>query len=702
MPRTEQIIPNYTVPHVATYINDNSVFTESTYTAPESGLRMLCVFASNKGEDRVLKTFNRLDDFVSEYGKPNFKKYGQPQYNADAALRSGNAIVHCMRVAPDNATYANVVISALVKEAEYAPNAAGVQTEVTTDATDGKKYITETDGSQVEVIDPATISTSLQVTFVSESIDGIVNKDTFNESVDALRERDATDGYRKIPIIGFISKGRGAYGSNFRVRFTNDIRADKENGYRNYILYLLEHEDGLAVKEYFNGTLIEYAVEGQQNICFDTLVNDSRKPKASNKINAYVCHENVEELYELYAAVAEAAGATPVIYDDFDLLTGFMRNSLNTIPYLTINTAPSSTELDARINALTTTDNNFARIDSISGNAGVAFGGGNDGDFAEKDADTFAMYLEREYKKAFTTDTTVEPTAGANPDASYYKTTDGTVTRKYDQRIFSKRAFPCEVILDANYSEEIKLLLYGLIAKRTDAKGYIDSGIKTTVESIITLWSYGDLAVIDDRLIEKEIQNYKVRDPYTGKAITVTTTYFIASKLPTHYMTYGSHVPFVGEQYALLSDALINSVRPRIDADDLEIKQTLYDLQLNCFDEVRNNTHARYTQVTGQTILSDLSDGNNMMVLLEMKRKLEDYNHSKLFNFAEASDRAIFTSGANELFTNYTNNKCRSYNVYFDMNEFEEQRSIIHCYLAVVFKTMAKRAIIEIDINKRV
>jgi len=44
----------------------------------------------------------------------------------------------------------------------------------------------------------------------------------------------------------------------------------------------------------------------------------------------------------------------------------------------------------------------------------------------------------------------------------------------------------------------------------------------------------------------------------------------------------------------------------------------------------------------------------------------------------------------------------RDADVSFAMNKWEEERSILHCYLWVIFKTINKRQIIEIDINKRV
>jgi len=139
-----------------------------------------------------------------------------------------------------------------------------------------------------------------------------------------------------------------------------------------------------------------------------------------------------------------------------------------------------------------------------------------------------------------------------------------------------------------------------------------------------------------------------------------------------------------------------------IDADDIDTKEALYTNRVNFFECIAEDTYVRGVQGTSQKQWSDLSEENNVAVVLEMKRILEEFVSSKLYNFAEAEDRVLFTQDADRLFADYRNKKVRSFNVYFDMNAFEEERSILHCYLAVVFRTIAKRGIIEIDINKRV
>ena len=132
------------------------------------------------------------------------------------------------------------------------------------------------------------------------------------------------------------------------------------------------------------------------------------------------------------------------------------------------------------------------------------------------------------------------------------------------------------------------------------------------------------------------------------------------------------------------------------------VKEEFYKLRLNYYQAVAENKFIRGTQSTSQNIWSDLTEENNMIVLLEMKRKLEDMVAKLTYNLAEPEDRKRFEEDAQRMFATYPGNKIREFAVEFKMSAWEEERSILHCYLSVVFRTMVKRGIIEIDINKRV
>ena len=157
-----------------------------------------------------------------------------------------------------------------------------------------------------------------------------------------------------------------------------------------------------------------------------------------------------------------------------------------------------------------------------------------------------------------------------------------------------------------------------------------------------------------------------------------------------------------GERYATLSGYTKNSIRPLIDADDMEIKEKLLtEYQINYIEAIDEDTYIRGTQNTSQVKNSDLSEENNVQVLLEIKRKIERMAGKRRYEFSDEDELRIFRQDCEEIFSSYKGTKCRSIDVQVSMNKWERTRSIVHVYLAIVFRTFQKRAIIEIDVNPR-
>lgn len=648
MPRQGQIIPEYLVPHVQTYINDNSIFTDTVSSPSEDGIRSIHVFASAKGEDGVLKAFDNYTDYLEEYGTPNYALYGQPCYMPYVALLGGNAKCWCMRIMPETATYANAIIVANVKK--------GTKTVVVTPA---EEEVLGEDGSVVTPAKPEVTEEKpiLLVKFTSVKVDDLTDK----ESLAALMiEQTSTtagdDGYAQYPIMAIAAKGRGAYGNSLRLRITTDTASDTENDYKNYVFEVLDSDGGLTKKETFYGSLVENSVVANTSLYVEDVIGDDLN--GSKKLEVAVSSANLNAIYELYkSTVTLADNEEYVPFDEFDFVGGMTKSKVAINGYSVDNTDDDALTLD--------------RTD------GILLSGGDDSTFdAAANATERDNAINAEYLKAF---------QGEEP---------------YDTAILSKRRSPAEFIMDAGYSNDVKMAIAQLALKRYDARCIIDAGIINTTTSAKN-WA-SDMLALDDRIISKECQHFKVKDPFTGKIMPVTITYFLAAELPNHYANYGNHIPFVGSRYAQLTGYVKNSLKPMIDADDLDTKESLYNNRVNFFECIAEDTYVRGTQGTSQTIWSDLSEENNVAVMLDMKRQVEEYVGTKLYNFAEPEDRALFTEDVDRMFADYINSKVRSFSVVFDMNAYEEERSILHCYLSIVFRTMAKRGIIEIDINKRV
>ena len=611
MPINGQIIPSLLQPHVKTYINDNTVFSQETAVV-EDGIRTICVFTSDQGRDNKLMLMKSLSAYVEEFGQPNFKLHGQPCLMPYGFLSSDNANVYCMRVMPENATYACNILAAEV-EIDEDSNVMNIKHCV----------------QSIAVSKPEELSAKMS---------------------QMLSTAESTNIY---PLMAFYCKGRGNYGNTLRVRLSSDITSDKQNEYKNFAIEVLDAKNGLTLKETFARlSLDEDVIVRNEPMFMEDILND--ETTGSIKIGVKVCVESIQELLELHNISFD----TQIESHLFDPLFG--KDKLNKkVP--TINIV--STENSVR------SGNTYVNLTEIEG---IALANGTDGDFAVG-----------------------TPRRQENIDAVFIKAFEGEL----DRTILSKRRTPAEIILDAGYSDDVKSSLIGLFSKREDAFGIIDGGILNNSTELIQ-WAT-DMSSKGARIFSKEAQHYQMRDPITGKKIKVTTTYFLATKLPTHFKQVGRHIPFTGEEYAKLSGHIKNSLLPVIDADDTDLKEILVDNRVNYYEAIGENNFIRGVQHTSQPIWSDLSEENNMHVLLKMKREIESMVASLSYDFAEASDRKLFTESADRLLSQYRG-MCRTAVVKFDQTAFEEQRSIIHCYLEVVFKSIIKTGIIEIDINPRV
>lgn len=611
MPINGQIIPSLLQPHVKTYINDNTVFTQETAVV-EDGIRTICVFTSDQGRDNKLMLMKSLSAYVEEYGQPNFKLHGQPCLMPYGFLSSDNANVYCMRVMPENATYACNILAAEV-EIDEAASVMNIKHRV----------------ESISISKPEELSAKMN---------------------QMLATAESTNVY---PLMAFYCKGRGNYGNTLRVRLSSDITSDKQNDYKNFAIEVLDSRNGLTLKETFARlSLDEDVIVRNEPMFMEDILNDD--DNGSTKIGVKVCVNSIEELLELHNISFDKEIESEL----FDPIFGKDKTN-NKVPTINIVTVDTSLNSDV----------NYVNLTEIEG---ISLANGTDGDFAVGTA-------KRQ----------------ENIDSMFIKAFEGEI----DRIILSKRRTPAEIILDAGYSDDVKSSLIGLFSKREDAFGVIDGGILNNSTELVQ-WAT-DMSSKGSRLFSKEAQHYQMRDPITGKKIKVTTTYFLATKLPTHFKQVGREIPFTGEDYAKLSGHIKNSLLPVIDADDTELKEILVDNRVNYYEAIGENTFIRGVQHTSQPIWSDLSEEHNMHILLKMKREIEAMVASLSYDFAEADDRKLFTESAERLLSQYRG-MCRSANVKFDQTAFEEQRSIIHCYLEVVFKSIIKAGIIEIDINPRV
>lgn len=497
----------------------------------------------------------------------------------------------------------------------------------------------------------------LMVKLVPFTQSGLNDGSLFETYMETLKNLTPdSDGYITYPYIGFRCLGRGSYGAYFRARMSHDVGSDKGNSYKNYSVALLSTENGTVQKESFNVCLTDDATDPNTNttLAIADVVNDF-EGDGSKRFAVEFMYDYHQAIFDFYKANVDPT--TKLTAETFDIF-GYDRTTASDNTHITIVDGISSVAL------MSTT--------------GIGFASGDDGSLSDTaDASKKENALDQLYLSAY--------------------------SGGLDAKILSKVRTPCNCIIDANFSLTTKKAIASLAINRMNGMAYIDSGLLTTISQVETYFT--SFADIDSYVVSKNAGMFKTQDPVTNKVIPATVSLWLASKIPNHWKNYGMYTPMAGSDYATFSGYVKNSVLPEIDSDNDDVKEIFYDQRWNYIECIAENTYVRGTQQTsyqvGGTNISDLCEESNAHVLLAVKNRLELLLAEKRYHFAEVSDQKRYQSDANELFSSWKGIYFRSFDIQFKMSKYEELRSILHCYCNIIFKTIAKRSIIEININPR-
>ena len=488
---------------------------------------------------------------------------------------------------------------------------------------------------------------------------------------------DEADGWTTVPFGYVRAAGRGAYGNSYAFRVSNNLNFSTDYGIAMFSFEAMNGSTGtLSVEQTSVGSLVT-----SEKYKALTLVNDVIEEYEIGEavLNFYVFEDNVSDVYdtfiEFYDALdpedtyTDASGAEIVVkdsyrpdVDQFDIVQGLIPGTLTYHKNIRIESSATSEDSD---------------VVDLDGETGITLINGTDGSFGSTDPEVVENALDGAYIKAF--------------------------NGEYDRSILSTRRTETDFLLDANYNLNVKAALRDLAVAREAGLAYLDAGVShtyATLENLIDNFSVLIRSDEDMRCISKNIQHYTIKEPSTRKKVEVSITYYFAQRLAQHFISRGSHIPFV-KSYAELSGHVKNTLEPSIDDVDNDLKELLYVNRFNYFETIAENTYQRATQNTAQQINSDLLEENNMNTLFEIKKIVERDCWNSLYNFTSAEERERFSEFEQAKFADWQGRKLDTISIRFSVNEWEAERSIVHCYIAVQFRNLMKRVIIEIDVNKR-
>ena len=754
MASTIQIVPKFSFPYVETYVNDYTevVDTGLEQTTNEPVVRYVFPFISSKGIDNVFIRKRTRKEIVNTYGDSAYSKYGQPLMQALNVSENSNTEIFCMRVMPESATYANSRI--MIKCSPSDPLSDTILSAVDNVVAANLTSISNLVG-KFEIMFSAMYAPEANTEPSLFDDSSYYSEPTFIDDGGSTLQGMITGsddhfGYEstayEAPLMTVYSAGRGDYGNLYRFRITPETTYQKEYGIKFYNFETLSTENGLKKIANYVGCA---ATSSRYNNA--TLINDiiDDYPIGSYPIKYYIDERVTEEVYNRYidwcnacvAALIEARSAIKENYNntvDADNSGEHGRNAdvvLAADPSILTNTYEKAfvagynlivkkiAEMEKNLtinldefdiffgNNIAGVDSNIKIIKSFNNAQSAGVTGINDNSDYDVDAIDINVIdgntLFYGSNGTFTYDYT-DSTFLNDLEDCYTKAFNGT----YDKRILSAQRTPVVALFDANYPDAVKSAMVQLALTRNDGLVYLDSGILPNL-SYSTLneltQKYSDMitnltnqfeSLTGSNIISKNIQHYYIKEPTSKKRVPVTITYFLSKQYASHVIDYGTHIPFV-KSYARLSGHIRDSLYPTIDNYEYNFKELLAENRFNYFETIGDNIFQRACQNTDQTKVTDLLEENNVATLYELKRAIEEDINDRLYNFADADVRSTFKDYEDAKFATWKNNKVQDFSIEFRMNEWEAERSILHCYLDVTFRGLMKRAILEIDINKR-
>lgn len=662
-------IPAHLYAHTEVNINDNSIRSYSR--SYEGNCKVLAVFMSPKGKDGVVQRVDTgKDEFVEKFGLGPMSIYGQPLVNAYASASTGVVSLQCLRITAKNATYANKHVYIQWKIAEVAnPEHTGNPGDAT----------------------PATINV-MKVRFKVVSDNNLTNLNELVDHVTAptLSDPDISDGWKSERFISVACVGKGTWGNNIRFRIANHPRADKGNVFKNYAVSVFE---STVQKETYKATINEDSIINGNSLFIDSVINDEIHG-ASDYVVVNTNPTIINTLFEAYKANVDPdteltsytfdpllginkylASAKSQSWDDFSKIAG------SGITNFEIDTETTDIQLNTTL--------------------GFALASGSDGDFEYNPAklEERRIAINERYADAF---------AG-----------------KIDRNILSKSVCPLDVVFDANFPIGDDLPDEKGVIKHRNVKRALANFITTRHEDCFCFmdlnddfstkeeaYTYSEDLDLDVNWWTFSIDAYygKIKDPYSKKIVTVTSTYNLAINYPIHFANYGGkHIPYAGSKYGIIDRFIPHTVFPVYDEDlDYEHLDKLVDMHVNYAqidakgNIIRGSQTTRYPYIGDSLTMSNLTETNNALIILDIKKDATKMVLDYMYNFNEASDLALFNRDAEQLCAKYADAQVKSISAFFERTDEEAELGILHLYIAVVHKALVKINMIDIDVNRSV
>lgn len=287
--------------------------------------------------------------------------------------------------------------------------------------------------------------------------------------------------------------------------------------------------------------------------------------------------------------------------------------------------------------------------------------------------------------------------------------------------ILSKNKTEIDFFLDANYAYETKMAICNWVNnyRSEEFVVYLDAGTSETLVSKVDGYTW--VQAFDEATNGNDYKKFwyfsidayygRIKDPYNYKIVEVTSTYNLARHLVQHWRdNSGKHIPYAGSLYAVIDSYLPMSVFPIMDEGldsehmDRFIEEHVNYAQVNSRgDVIRATQSTRYPVLGDAFTLSNLTEINNVHIVLDIKKDVEHVCELFSYQFNEMSDLKRFnTILSNSVLPKYAAAQVKSISANFTRTSEEAEYGILHLYISVVHKNLVKIVMVDIDVNRNI
>ena len=659
-------LPAHLYAHTEVNVNDNTIRTYArTY---EGNCKVLAVFISPKGIDNKLVTVQTgVDEFVEKFGFGPYSIYGQPYLNAYAAVNTGVVTLQCLRLTAENAAYANKHVYIQYKVDERTRKVTTTNSETGEETETDEKYRV------------------LMIRFKAVSSKNLTDlkKLTSEETLKGIEPEPEDDTWTQERLISVACRGRGSWGDNIHFRISNHPRADKGNVFKNYFATVFE---GTNLKEQYKTTINDNSIISGNSLFMDSVISDALSGGESQLVVTDTNPDILPTLFELYRT--EVDPDTEIDENSFDPLLGINKHIANSRSqsYSTFEDAADCAITGVEISSPT----GYIQLNTT---LGFALENGDDGDFKVGSPNRDSA-LRKRYWQAF--------------------------KGEIDRNILSKNVCPLDCVFDADFpigddktdaTLNVKRALAQFVTTRhEDCFCFMD--LNTDFDDKAHTYQYSEDLDLDVNWWTFSIDAYygKLKDPYSKRIITASSTYNLSINYPLHFNKYGGkHIPYAGSKYGIIDRFIPGSVFPVYDEDlDSDHLDKLVDMHVNYAqidakqNIIRGSQTTRYPNIGDALTMSNLTETNNALIILDIKKDAIKLVLDYSYNFNEAADLALFNRDAEQLVQKYAAAQVKAISAHFERTDEEAELGILHLYITVVHKALVKINMIDIDVNRAV